>query len=133
MLICCLGDSRAVLSLHGAAKRLTTDHRPDSAAEIARITKLGGEITNVVTREGKVVARVKGQLAVSRALGDFDLEPFVTAEPEVIKVELDDDSDTNSFVILACDGVWEVVRFDIRLEGGVILNRFALDFRPRSG
>ena len=104
------GDSRAVLSVRGVAKRLTTDHRPDCPSEIARITKLGGEITNVVTREGKVVARVKGQLAVSRALGDFDMEPYVTAEPEVVKVELEEEDAHSSFVILACDGVWEVVR-----------------------
>jgi len=50
--------------------------------------------------------RVDGILSLSRALGDNDLQPHVTYEPEVYTVELDKD---DAFVILACDGLWDVV------------------------
>lgn len=101
------GDSRAVLCRGVKAIRLTTDHRPDTAEEIARITKLGGDIQDVVTKDGKVISRVGGLLGVSRALGDFDLEPFVTAQPEVAEFSWGPDEPENRFVIVACDGLWE--------------------------
>jgi serine/threonine protein phosphatase PrpC len=103
------GDSRAVLCRGTKAIRLTTDHRPDSPEEIARITKLGGDIQDVVTKDGKVISRVGGLLGVSRALGDFDLEPFVTAHPEVAEFSWGPDEPDNHFVIIACDGLWECV------------------------
>jgi serine/threonine protein phosphatase PrpC len=46
------GDSRAVLCRGDKAIRLTTDHRPDIPQEIERISKLGGNITNDVTKDG---------------------------------------------------------------------------------
>lgn len=103
------GDSRAVLCRDRKAIRLTTDHRPDTAQEIERITKLGGDIQDVVTKDGKVISRVAGLLGVSRALGDFDMEPFVTPKPEVAEFSWGPDEPDNHFVIVACDGLWECV------------------------
>lgn len=51
-----------------------------------------------------------GGLAVSRALGDLGFKmnlQLVSAEPEITQVALDVHSD--SCVILACDGLWDVV------------------------
>mmetsp|Transcript_10803 Transcript_10803/g.17687 ORF Transcript_10803/g.17687 Transcript_10803/m.17687 type:complete len:135 (-) Transcript_10803:248-652(-) len=73
-------------------------HRPKLPEESARIRESGG----FVTARG----RVNGILAVSRALGDIPLQPFVTPEPEVTETHLTTDDE---FLILACDGVWDVL------------------------
>lgn len=57
------GDSRAVLSKKGKSKDLSTDHKPDTPSEVARIKKAHGYVED---------RRVNGNLAVSRALGDFE-------------------------------------------------------------
>ena len=60
--------------------------------------------------------RVNGSLAVSRALGDYEYknvegkgqcEQLVSPEPE-ISVEQRNEK-TDEFMILACDGVWDVM------------------------
>lgn len=63
-----------------------------------------------------MIQRVNGSLAVSRALGDYDYknvegrgqcEQLVSPEPEIFVRERDDTSD--EFLVLACDGVWDVM------------------------
>jgi serine/threonine protein phosphatase PrpC len=56
-----LGDCRAVLCRAGTAVDLTVDCKASRPDEIARITAAGGFVNN---------GRVRGQLEVSRALGD---------------------------------------------------------------
>ncbi len=51
---------------------LTTDHKPDNPRERARIERCGGKVE---LAEGGV-ARVNGNLAVSRGFGDKDLVIF---------------------------------------------------------
>jgi len=63
-----------------------------------------------------MIQRVNGSLAVSRALGDFEYknvegkgptEQLVSPEPEFyIKTR---DSALDQFLVLACDGVWDVM------------------------
>lgn len=100
------GDSRAVLSRAGAAVALSHDHKPYNPEEKARIEAAGGTVK---------FNRVNGDLAVSRALGDFVYKrcdsvgpeaQAVTAFPEII-VETREDKD--EFVVLACDGIWDVM------------------------
>lgn len=50
-----VGDSRAVLCTRGKAVTVTQDHKPDRLDEIQRITELGGEITNIVTKNGMYI------------------------------------------------------------------------------
>ncbi|KAM0922792.1 hypothetical protein ACQ4PT_005958 [Festuca glaucescens] len=94
------GDSRAVLSRAGAPVALSVDHKPDRPDELERIQAAGGR---VIYWDG---ARVLGVLAMSRAIGDGYLKPFVTAEPEVTVTER---SDADECLILASDGLWDVV------------------------
>ena len=100
------GDSRCVLSRRGRAGDLTHDHKPTDPEEYARILKAGGFVT-----EG----RVNGSLTLSRALGDLEYkqarelppEPqAVTALPEVRSEAL---GEGDEFLILACDGIWDVL------------------------
>jgi len=111
-----LGDSRAVLGkADGSALRLTEDHKPDLPAEKKRIEQQGGGVAQVAgvwrTLLPQKKARTTGivGLAVSRALGDkeFKTPDIVSAEPEITIHEVDWDSD--AFVILASDGIWDVI------------------------
>ncbi|XP_047977095.1 probable protein phosphatase 2C 24 [Salvia hispanica] len=97
------GDSRAVLCRSGKAIPLSTDHKPDRPDEMNRIQAAGGR---VIFWEG---ARVLGVLAMSRAIGDNYLKPYVSCEPEVTITER---SEEDECLILASDGLWDVVSND---------------------
>lgn len=130
LLLCNLGDSRAVLckSQGGrlSAARLTDDHKPCRADERERIEARGG----VVDMQGVMRVFTPGAatfggrhlhwgLAVSRAFGDLLLkEPqrygcagatgeLVSAVPEIHTYDLHPTEDR--FLILACDGIWDVM------------------------
>lgn len=100
-----LGDSRAVMSHHGTASRLTSrsDHRATDPVERKRVLEAGGHIVN---------NRVNGLLAMTRALGDNLLKmpnlarDVICNVPDITCTEL---TKEDTFVVLACDGVWDVM------------------------
>lgn len=101
------GDSRAVLCRSGSPIFSTQDHKPGLPSEYERIVKAGGNVK---------IQRVNGNLAVSRALGDYEYknvegrgpcEQLVSPEPEIFVRDRDDDGD--EFLVLACDGIWDVM------------------------
>ena len=99
-----VGDSRAIIGTRrGCCYTLTTDHKPSLEEEKLRIEALGGTVTFYGT------PRLQGILAVSRALGDPALKPYVSSEPRVVEGYLGREND---YVILACDGVWDVLSPD---------------------
>ncbi|KAI2627399.1 PP2C-domain-containing protein [Hypomontagnella submonticulosa] len=98
------GDSRSVLGVKGRAKPLSFDHKPQNEGEKARITAAGGFVD---------FGRVNGNLALSRAIGDFEFkksaelapeQQIVTAYPDVVTHEISDDDE---FLVIACDGIWD--------------------------
>ncbi|KAK4131191.1 PP2C-domain-containing protein [Trichocladium antarcticum] len=98
------GDSRSVLGVKGRAKPLSFDHKPQNEGEKARITAAGGFVD---------FGRVNGNLALSRAIGDFEFkksaelapeQQIVTAYPDVVVHEMGDDDE---FLVIACDGIWD--------------------------
>mmetsp|Transcript_38870 Transcript_38870/g.44250 ORF Transcript_38870/g.44250 Transcript_38870/m.44250 type:complete len:319 (+) Transcript_38870:47-1003(+) len=100
------GDSRAVLSRNGLAVALSQDHKPELQGELDRIRKAGGTVTD---------GRVNGNLNLSRSLGDLEYKKdntippeaqLISANPDLEVVDLAPDCD---FLILACDGVWDVM------------------------
>ncbi|KAL3334597.1 hypothetical protein AABB24_031033 [Solanum stoloniferum] len=101
------GDSRAVLSRGGVALALSNDHKPNRPDELERIEKLGGK---VISWNGH---RVLGVLATSRSIGDNYLKPYVIPEPEVT---VNKRSDGDEFLILASDGLWDVVPNDVACD-----------------
>ncbi|KAI3439041.1 hypothetical protein D9Q98_001451 [Chlorella vulgaris] len=106
------GDTRAVMSRNGEALRLTEDHKPNLPRERKRVEGLGGRVDfarcwRVIVDPGG--GRPASGLAVSRSFGDPDFkEPLhlVTATPDVIRERLQPGDD---FVILASDGLWDVM------------------------
>jgi protein phosphatase PTC2/3 len=102
-----LGDCRAVLcNKNNTAIALTKDHKPNSYEEKIRIE-------NVIKQNNSNVRlefdghdwRIK-DLSVSRAFGDLDAKPYVTHIPEVFQHKI---SSNDKFVILGCDGLWDVI------------------------
>lgn len=98
------GDSRSVLGVKGRAKPLSFDHKPQNEGEKARITAAGGFVD---------FGRVNGNLALSRAIGDFEFkksaelapeQQIVTAFPDVTVHDISDDDE---FLVVACDGIWD--------------------------
>ncbi|KAE8280876.1 Protein phosphatase 1B [Larimichthys crocea] len=101
------GDSRAVLYRNSHVCFSTLDHKPCNPRERERIQNAGGSV---------MIQRVNGSLAVSRALGDYDYkcvegkgptEQLVSPEPAVFEMVRAPEQD--QFVILACDGIWDVM------------------------
>ncbi|KAG1681313.1 hypothetical protein FOA52_007359 [Chlamydomonas sp. UWO 241] len=100
LVIANVGDSRAVLCRAGKPVVLSVDHKPNHREERQRIEGAGG----VVVWSG--TWRVGGVLAVSRAFGDKPLKKFVSCKPHVREEVI---TDADEFVILASDGLWDVV------------------------
>ncbi|XP_041007285.1 probable protein phosphatase 2C 75 isoform X1 [Juglans microcarpa x Juglans regia] len=101
------GDSRAVLCRAGTAIPLSQDHKPDRSDELARIEAAGGRVIFV---NG---ARVEGILAMSRAIGDKYLKPYVTSEPEITFTKREPEDEC---LILASDGLWDVLSSELACE-----------------
>ncbi|URD79656.1 phosphatase 2C [Musa troglodytarum] len=74
--------------------------QPDREDELQRIEAAGGR---VIYWDG---ARVLGVLAMSRAIGDSYLKPYVIPEPEVRVLDREEGDEC---LILASDGLWDVV------------------------
>lgn len=104
-----VGDTRAVLCRDGVPLRVSLDHKPELPAEMLRIRNLGGTVTTTYNSAGQATSRVNGMLAVSRALGDTVLHPYVSSDPEIHGPLNLDTELSNQFVVLACDGVWDVL------------------------
>lgn len=97
-----IGDSRAVLSRDKTAIPLTRDHKPNDELERERILKSGEVIT--WDRFSKV-HRVRN-LSLSRAIGDAYAKPIVSSTVDIKHFAR---SDADEFIILASDGLWDVM------------------------
>ncbi|CAI5976924.1 unnamed protein product [Closterium sp. NIES-65] len=108
----CQRDQSDQPSCHALeALALTSDHKCSDPTEAARIRKTGGRVEAL--EDEKHVQRIwlpneiAPGLVTSRAVGDFLLKGFgVTCEPDVTVLPVDDGDE---FVILATDGVWDVL------------------------
>ncbi|KAH6804439.1 hypothetical protein C2S51_032686 [Perilla frutescens var. frutescens] len=119
------GDSRAVLYRSGRIIPLTFDHKPGRADEKARIEASGGRVMHTDT------ARVQGVLAMSRAIGDVFLKPYVISEPEVSFTRREEDDE---FVIISSDGMWDVISSEMagRVAGNCLREQENQGFSSRS-
>ncbi|KAI3456725.1 hypothetical protein Pfo_013388 [Paulownia fortunei] len=111
-----VGDSRAVLATRDkenalVAVQLTVDLKPNLPREAARIQKCKGRV--FALQDEPEVARVwlpnsdSPGLAMARAFGDFCLKDFgLISIPDVYHHHI---TERDEFVILATDGVWDVL------------------------
>ena len=86
---------------------MSYDHKPVNKGENARIVAAGGFVE---------FGRVNGNLALSRALGDFEFKQnqsleaerqIVTADPDIIEHT---STGEEEFLVIACDGIWDVLK-----------------------
>ena len=75
------GDSRAIGCKNGIVQPLSFDHKPNNPGEMDRIYKAGGWVE---------FNRVNGNLALSRALGDFVFKKnrHMTPEQQIVTGKL---------------------------------------------
>lgn len=100
------GDARAVLGDAGTAVQLSRDAKP-TKPEFAK---------GVKSRGGWVLGnRVNGILATARAFGDR-VVLGVTARPQIRKFDLTQAQENKRFLILACDGLFDVVGSEEAVE-----------------
>jgi protein phosphatase 1A len=101
-----IGDSRSFVVRESKVFFTTVDHKPTNQSERERIESGNGMIKD---------ARVNGQLAVSRALGDYEFKnnpdlsqtrQLVSPQPDIDIIKRDISKD--EFILIACDGVFDV-------------------------
>lgn len=106
---------------------LSDDHKPSLPEEEARIQNAGMKVVPITFQEDgqevtihKVAKTDSDMLAVSRSFGDFEYkcnttlspeEQAVTAVPD-IRVHSRDHA-TDLYLVLACDGIWDVCENDM--------------------
>ncbi|KFK36954.1 hypothetical protein AALP_AA4G194000 [Arabis alpina] len=97
-----VGDSRAILCRAGHPFALSKAHLATCIEERNRVIGEGGRIEWLVDTWRVAPAG----LQVTRSIGDDDLKPAVTAEPEISETILSADDE---FLVMASDGLWDVV------------------------
>ena len=125
-----VGDSRLVVYRNKKVFFCSEDHKPGSNIEKERISKAGGKIYQTPSlfplyqngKEIEIPWRVlPGRLSVSRTFGDVEAkeEKFggnknvVVALPDITEIELNDEF---NFIILGCDGIFDVLSNEEILE-----------------
>jgi len=122
-----VGDSRAVACIAGRTDALSQDHKPNNPDETARITRAGGWVE---------YNRVNGNLALSRALGDFVFKRNNTLKPDeqmviaLPDIEVREVTEDWEFIILACDGIWDVVTNEEAVE--FVRRRLSMNLEPET-
>lgn len=96
------GDCRTILCRAGCPFVLSKDHVASCLEERERVINAGGQVKWQVDdwRVGPAA------LQVTRSIGDDDLKPAVTAEPEISETIL---SAEDEYLVMASDGLWDVL------------------------
>jgi len=128
LLVANAGDCRAIVvgpSSEGGfgnpweAFRVSIPHKPDSPGELARI-EASGSTVNKSEDDPNGPARINGEIATSRALGDFKFKlardkegALLPAQQQAISalpdVHVYPRATRDEIVLMACDGVWDVL------------------------
>lgn len=97
-----LGDSRSVIcNDNNIANQLSLDHKPHLLSDRGRILEMGGEIEYSLDGDDP---RING-MSVSRSFGDLD-NKYISQKPDIFDYNLSNEK----FIILGCDGVWDVIQ-----------------------
>jgi len=136
-----------------STKALSIDHKPDLAGEKVRIEKAGMRVieetftdTNGLRQTIPKIELAEGRrMAVSRAFGDFEYKCNVTLpapEDQAVSVipfiQSHQRSDKDAFLVLACDGIWDVMSNEevaefVMTEAKKGLENEEIDLLPKIG
>ena len=106
----------------GQAVEMSFDHKPEDEPEMKRIKNAGGKVTpdgrvngglNLSRAIGRVYCRVRTLLLLHFMIGDHAYkqnkslglpDQMISPKPDIKTLEIDPAKD--SWMILACDGIW---------------------------
>lgn len=100
------GDSRVCMCKDDKVSFASYDHKPGDERERRRVEQAGGTISD---------DRVNGDLASARSFGDFRYKRDVSLPPSKQQITVLPDvtilerAATDQFLLLACDGIWDVM------------------------
>lgn len=108
-----IGDSRIVRVMKKGHQRVTVDAKPYNRKEYDRLRNAGLKVSSDY--------RINKKLAVARALGDFWCDDGLFVLPDVQTFEITGDSNENEDdedvgIIIACDGLWDVMPDEMAAE-----------------
>ena len=96
-----VGDSKAYIIYDNSYTQISSDHKCTIEDEKIRVESMGGEIKK---------NRVMGQLILTRTLGDLYVKQYgVINTPDI---SVNDIRGNMKYIILASDGIWDVVDLD---------------------
>ena len=102
-----VGDSKAFVIYDKTYEQISTDHKCTIEDERERVISMGGKIYK---------NRVMGQLILTRTLGDLYVKQYgVINTPNISVTNI---GDNINYVILASDGVWDVIDLDTIVNMG---------------
>ena len=102
-----VGDSKAYIIKDKTYIQISSDHKCNIEDEKARVLSMGGIINK---------NRIMGQLILTRTLGDLYVKQFgVINTPDISVYDVDDNI---NYIILASDGIWDVVDLDTIVNMG---------------
>jgi len=111
------GDSMIMVGyVDGTCQSMSQEHKVEKEKE--RIESEGGLVTHF---DG--VARINGNLNVSRAIGDHHLKQWVNCNPYVRSIS--SEKGNIKYIILASDGIWDVLNESA-------LNSIVLEYMSRT-
>ncbi|KAK4481784.1 hypothetical protein RD792_012695 [Penstemon davidsonii] len=126
------GDCRTILCRAGNPFPLSRDHVASCLEERDRVIGAGGQVKWQIDtwRVGPAA------LQVTRSIGDDDLKPAVTAEPEITETLL---TAEDEYIVMGSDGLWDVMSNedvvsiikDTVKEGGMCSKRLATEAAER--
>ncbi|CEO97650.1 unnamed protein product (mitochondrion) [Plasmodiophora brassicae] len=107
-----LGDCRAICSVNNMSKMLTRDHKATDPQEKARVVEAGGFVRS---------NRMFGLMSVTRSIGDFEYKDGSTTGTLISTPDLFEEEITpgHQCLIMACDGLWDVVDNALAVETAV--------------
>lgn len=97
-----VGDSRTVLLVDDRAIQLSEEAKATVIKYEREIYLRGGEV-----QYGRVIGE-RGSLDMARSIGDID-QPAVSALPTIRKMLLPKEGKEDLYLLLGCDGLWDVV------------------------
>jgi len=91
------GDCRAIFYQNGITQQITRDHRPADEAEQERIAQSGGTV---------IGGRLQGQLAVSRAFGNYEFKDshLLSSDPEIHHLTVTSEAE---ILVVGSDGLYD--------------------------
>ena len=104
-----VGDTRSIISTNGIAMALSEDAKPSLKTYARGAEKRGGRVRPASRIDvARVEKNIGSALAMGRAVGHDEVESGINPRAKVVKISLDDLPPGQNFLVIGCDGLWDV-------------------------